>query len=123
MITSQSGTHGQMNLSATKRWLDAHPEKRAEYVVTHRSYLRRYHLQRAYGLSPAQYAEMLARQNGRCAMCKALPGKRNFHVDHNHTTGRVRSLLCFTCNFRLGVVENHGWMQLAAIYLEKHNGR
>lgn len=42
-------------------------------------------------------AKMLSRQRGKCAMCKAtFPG--GGCVDHCHTTGRVRGLICNTCN-------------------------
>jgi Recombination endonuclease VII len=53
---------------------------------------------------------MLAKQGGGCAICKSVfsnNGKGNawFDVDHDHTTGRVRGLLCRDCNVTVGVVE------------------
>lgn len=68
---------------------------------------RRQHLKRYYGLSPAQFEEMAKRQEGRCPLCDEAPrrcgGRRNaLVVDHNHSTGRVRGLLCNSCNRALG---------------------
>lgn len=41
---------------------------------------------------------MLEAQDGRCAMCRKLPRRRRLAVDHDHNTGRVRGLLCYSCN-------------------------
>lgn len=41
---------------------------------------------------------MLDTQDGRCAICMRIPRNRRLAVDHDHNTGRVRGLLCFTCN-------------------------
>jgi hypothetical protein len=57
---------------------------------------------KAYGLTPADYENMLATQNGGCNICRKAPATgRRLHVDHCHKTGRVRGLLCFRCNFGL----------------------
>lgn len=73
-------------------------------------------LQSTYKLSPKQYSALLDSQSGACAMCRALPkqGKR-LVVDHCHTTGVVRALLCTYCNVVVGIHENH--RQAAAEYL------
>ena len=53
-----------------------------------------------YGITQAQYDAILAHQGGACGVCQ---GKRRYplHVDHDHKTGRVRGLLCKSCNRRL----------------------
>lgn len=56
-------------------------------------------LQRRYGLTRVQLDEMIAAQGGLCAICEERPAK---HVDHDHTTGKVRAVLCFQCNRGLG---------------------
>jgi hypothetical protein len=60
---------------------------------------RNYHLVGRYGLTAAQYEAMLSAQRGRCAACWNAPAA---HVDHDHVTGRVRGLLCSSCNQALG---------------------
>jgi hypothetical protein len=66
---------------------------------------RRWKYETKYGITLEDYDEMLHQQNGCCAICGSNdaggPGKR-FVVDHNHTTGEVRGLLCNNCNRALG---------------------
>lgn len=72
-----------------------------------------------YGITVEQYEEMLASQNGVCAICQNPPAKKQrLHVDHCHTTGRVRALLCWTCNTQLGSYEK--LRDQAAAYLAKY---
>jgi hypothetical protein len=63
--------------------------------------LRRGQLKRQYGLSPADYDALLAKQDGVCATC-GKPSKETLCVDHCHATGTIRGLLCRQCNFALG---------------------
>lgn len=59
--------------------------------------------ERVYG---ADYERMLKRQQGRCAGCGGRPRKKRLAIDHDHKTGKVRGLLCSTCNHDLlGVAE------------------
>lgn len=51
------------------------------------------------------YRRQYAAQGGRCAICRRASGKgRMLGIDHNHTTGEIRGLLCTgslsanTCN-------------------------
>lgn len=62
-------------------------------------------VQRIYGLAPGEYQQMLDRQDGRCAICGNKPVTIRLAVDHDHTTGRVRGLLCRRCNRALGLWE------------------
>jgi hypothetical protein len=55
-----------------------------------------------YKLSVVEYEELLAAQGGVCAICSIPPGKRRLHVDHDHATGKVRGILCNSCNTGLG---------------------
>lgn len=66
-------------------------------------YHRRTMLRAKYGLSMEEYAALLERQHGVCAICGQPPNEGGvLHVDHDHTTGVVRGLLCPPCNTGLG---------------------
>jgi len=87
---------------------------------------RRAHLRRKYGLTFAEYDKMLIEQNECCATCGATkPGGRwkSFAVDHDHVTGRVRGLLCKSCNIALGEVNDDlTTLKNMINYLSKHTG-
>lgn len=78
-----------------------------------------------YGIDAERHKQMLAEQNNQCAICEALGGKTRatgLYVDHNHTTGKVRDLLCPGCNIAVGIVEQ-GLVRVSvlAAYLSKHD--
>lgn len=89
---------------------------------------RNWQLLRDYGITLEQYNEMLKSQDYRCAICGTdNPGGRGaFHVDHNHITGKVRGLLCSSCNHAIGLlkVDEHGSFNTrkATEYINKYNG-
>lgn len=71
---------------------------------------RERHLRYVYGITTADYDRMLAEQGGCCAICGTAEvgaARRYFHVDHDHTTGRVRGLLCVKCNTSLPFYERY----------------
>lgn len=53
---------------------------------------------RVYGLTATEYAQLLHRQGGRCAVCRNRPVSIRLAVDHDHRDGAVRGLLCSRCN-------------------------
>lgn len=62
---------------------------------------RNKYLLKKYGITLADYNDILNAQNGRCAICLCKPRTKNLAVDHNHGTGEVRGLLCYRCNHGL----------------------
>lgn len=75
-------------------------------------------LRREYGLSLEKYDELLSQQGGRCAICKHPPSGRTLSVDHDHSTGKVRGLLCNQCNSALGFFnDNEDRLAAALTYL------
>lgn len=73
-----------------------------------REYDRRRQLHKRYGITLEAYDTMLSSQGGGCALCGATsPGPvAFFHVDHNHSTGAVRGLLCHLCNLGIGCLQD-----------------
>lgn len=81
-------------------------------------YMRDMKLRRNFGISLEEYRDMERAQDGRCAICHSLPGKRLLAVDHDHETGRVRALLCANCNTALGhLKDDPDLLRKAADYL------
>ncbi len=83
-------------------------ERAADYAANKHRWISDYR-RRKYGITAPQLDEMIARHGGRCGICDtefALgagnDNPRQMHVDHNHTTGVVRGLLCRDCNLGLG---------------------
>ena len=63
------------------------------------------HYRNKYGITLDDYNNLIKSQNYQCAICKTVDpgvGINRFHVDHNHSTGVVRGLLCSNCNRALG---------------------
>ncbi len=78
-------------------------------------------LQKEYGLTPEQHAALADSQGGVCAICSGTAKDLlNFHVDHCHTTKRVRGLLCNKCNQGIGLLQDSTvLLEKAAEYLRK----
>lgn len=86
--------------------------------------MRKTHLKRTYGLTVEEYEAKRNAQCGRCAICAAddagVPG-HSFYVDHDHTTGENRDLLCANCNRVLGwVCDDITTLRAMIRYLERH---
>ena len=78
-----------------------------------------YQLQWKYNLSLEKYQQMLEDQNGCCAICGLKPDYR-LCVDHRHDTGKVRGLLCRTCNKAIGQLgDTPDGLKRALKYLEE----
>jgi hypothetical protein len=81
-------------------------------------------MHRMYGVGKAWYDALLEKQNGVCAICGKAPITNRLAIDHNHTTGKSRGLLCLPCNGLLNRVESiPGWATKAEAYLAEHEGR
>jgi hypothetical protein len=75
-------------------------------------------LKRLYGISATDYDKLLTLQHGVCAICKQQPqngrgGK--LHLDHDHTTGKIRGLLCHGCNIGIGNFKENPYVLANAI--------
>lgn len=75
-----------------------------------------------YGITVQEYNDMLETQDFKCAICSKEQDNISLSIDHNHTTGKVRGLLCNSCNMALGLFQDSTRILLmAATYLESNN--
>lgn len=86
---------------------------------------RQYWLKSQYNISLEQYNEMLRSQKHKCKICQKDETevfKQTLYVDHNHTTGQVRGLLCHPCNAGLGHFrENQDLLDAAKQYIKEYS--
>lgn len=103
-------------------WQKANPERVKEINALHKNNRKEYYsdptrklkyrsldLERRFGLTHADYEEILAKQNGTCKICRLLrisEGKNFMPLDHCHQSGRIRGILCSWCNRALGLFED-----------------
>lgn len=71
---------------------------------------------RLYGVSYPDFQKMYKAQKGLCTLCKV---REAVAVDHNHTSGVVRDLLCKGCNIAVGFLDNEEWRERALKYIER----
>ena len=61
-----------------------------------------------YGITLDDFNKMLKSQDNKCAIClQKLKLGRSTHVDHCHSTNKVRGLLCVKCNLALGLLKDN----------------
>jgi hypothetical protein len=116
---------------AAKKWYRENLTKaRAavrKYARTHKQQLaanyRAHILGKKYGLSVQDYDALVEAQQGLCAICGGHLSTFNqrLAVDHCHTTGRIRGLLCHNCNTGLGKFKEDIELLLRAVeYLQRN---
>lgn len=86
----------------------------------HKKLERKSYLKKRWGLSVDEYQKMSEAQDHRCAICRQPESEnRSMAVDHDHSTGKIRGLLCRPCNTSLAQFENTDSLQRAVEYLKK----
>lgn len=78
-----------------------------DYISQCKLHIKLRNIRRKFGISEEQYFELLRKQGSKCAICgkQPLPGEIALAVDHDHETNRIRGLLCYSCNTKLGWYE------------------
>lgn len=84
---------------------------------------KRYRIKKLYGLTEQEVDKMYVEQNNKCGVCdNEFDSTHEVMIDHCHTTGKVRGLLCITCNWLLGhSKDNPELLMKAANYLIERN--
>lgn len=111
--------HREQLRANQRRWHAAHAGQKS---VDNRTQLLR-----RYGMTRADYDAMLAAQDGRCAICRKVETHKDrrgnvtrLAIDHDHSTGAVRALLCHACNVALGSFgDDPDLIRAAAAYIEE----
>lgn len=110
--TNYSKTHYANNKNKRK-------ETNKAYYLNNKE---KYYL-RNYGITLDEYNKMYDDQKGCCKICGEHQDSFsiNFAVDHCHTTGKVRGLLCSNCNRGVGYLKDSTTILQSAIdYLKEH---
>ena len=100
------------NPEKQKQKNDSQKENRQKFYSSDKGIIssRKAHLKRCFGITLEQYNKLSELQNHVCAICNSPETHyRNsvLSVDHNHQTGKIRGLLCSTCNRALGLFKDN----------------
>lgn len=89
-------TDKELDRAYRRAWAKENPERTLAYA-------RKHYLKKKYGITLEEFDALLEAQGGVCAICDGGPRPwPNLVVDHDHSTGRIRGLLCHPCNAGLG---------------------
>lgn len=119
-----SGIRNQCKECKSKTTAEWRERNRDKYNADMRAY-RAKHYEKLrlyrYGITLETYHFMLREQNNCCKICEKAPSakkQRSLVVDHCHTTGRVRGLLCYGCNRAIVILDNQTLLKKALEYLK-----
>lgn len=113
---AQSKYNKEYQAANREKLLAQRKEYRAANKDKIRAQKKEYHAAnrgRRYGITLAQYNEMYLKQLGLCAACHNPFGDETPHIDHCHTTGKVRGLLHPNCNKLLGLAKDDAQVLLS----------
>lgn len=93
----------------SKEWYANNKDRKKELSRKYKHVKKDKDLQATYGIDLATYNKMLVEQGNKCKICFVHREelKRALCVDHDHDTGKVRGLLCDTCNRSLGLLKDN----------------
>jgi hypothetical protein len=77
--------------------------RKREWRSKNKAKVRSITLKYRYGISEQEFQIRLSAQNGLCAICQTAPGT---DVDHDHVTGKIRGILCGSCNRGVGLFKD-----------------
>ena len=129
----------QKQAKTLKEWRKNNPEKRKAQELRSRNKpenkrrRKNTELKKLYGITIEQYERIVLEQNNKCAICNKENIKLNHPthikqaslvVDHNHETGFIRGLLCYTCNLAVGNLKDNLINAKSLVsYLEKEQNK
>lgn len=87
-----------------RKWVDNNPDRVDEYRNKDSWTLAKRCAR--YGITPEQFVDKYERQEKCCAICHSEMKISESAIDHNHTTGEFRGILCKQCNRALGMFKD-----------------
>lgn len=90
----------------------------ANWQKQHPEVTRRNNIKAKFGISPEEYNSL----GNVCAVCRRQVSGSGRHIDHDHSTGEIRGVLCINCNMALGLTHDDAdWLDNLANYLRTHS--
>lgn len=84
---------------------ERYKKNRTAILNKQKKWFRKKDLKKKYGMTEEDYIKKFKKQKGRCAIC-GLVVAGNLNIDHDHSSGLVRGLLCTRCNLGLGMFKD-----------------
>ena len=118
--------HPEAVKARLERWRKVNGEHentyRKAYYEKHKRRYKSYRLKNHFGITLEQKEAMINAQQGKCAICgNGFRFERDCHVDHNHSTNKIRGILCQNCNRGLGMFKDNKFILSNAVsYLERY---
>lgn len=118
---SREGHDKELAKERSRVWrlenLERSRENSKKYQKEHPEQLLKWQLKK-YRLTLQDHEKLLKRSNDRCEICgskTSTKGKSRLSIDHDHDTGKVRGLLCNSCNLGIGHLRHNSNLLLKAI--------
>jgi len=101
------------NIGLQNKCKECERKSRSQYYKPHES------ARRKFKLTEEEYTTLINRSQGLCEVCNTPMGDKRC-IDHNHSTGEIRGVLCNKCNTALGLVgDNTTTLTKLIQYLER----
>lgn len=136
LLVSKQTTYYEKNKDAVKRYQREYYKTNSNHIKAQSKEYHRSHIDKdkeydrqikhLYNITVLDVQLLMISQHGCCDICKKPfqynNDKKEYHIDHNHTTNKVRGLLCTNCNTSIGLLqENPVFIESALYYINKHN--
>jgi tetratricopeptide (TPR) repeat protein len=130
-IAAYQKAYREKNKEAIAAYIKDYQEKNKEAIKAYReknkearaAYQKAYDVLKRYGITLAEKKKMQDEQGNKCKICyQDFPSDVAPNVDHCHTSGKVRGLLCWNCNIGLGSFKDNPLVLIKAAEYLKEQG-
>ncbi len=121
LVQKRKEYYQKSKITKPEQWRQYQQKSYWKNPKLHRERSRAAKLLKQYGMTEEQHNFLLSSQGGKCPLCLCEITNLNIATDHDHTTGKVRAILCKNCNSGLGLFyENTTVLERAIQYLKFH---